>query len=228
MSTSSLKPLLLHAHSTGPNPYKVAILLQALDVAYTVKLWDFSSSSSGVKGEAFTAINPNGRVPALYDPNTGVTSWESLACINYVLRVYDTGKKFGPKDEEGGQRGRVEFEAWISFLVSTLGPMMGQCNWFRHYHDEKNEDAYKRYEAQVYRCFGVLEGQIKGHGGEWVLGGEGPSAVDYHFEPWMRQVGFAGLSLESYPVLKGWVERAQGLAEVVRAYESVKEGEEAK
>jgi hypothetical protein len=34
--------------------------------------------------------------------------------------------------------------------------------------------------------------------------------------------------LVSYPVLMGWVERAQGLAEVVRAYESVKEGEEAK
>ena len=105
MSTSSIKPLTLHAHSTGPNPYKVAILLQALNIAYTVKLWDFSSSSSGVKGEQFLAINPNGRVPALHDPNTGVTSWESLTCINYILRVYDTGKKFGPRDEEGGERG---------------------------------------------------------------------------------------------------------------------------
>jgi glutathione S-transferase len=44
----------------------------------------------------------------------------------------------------------------------------------------------------------------------------------------MRQVGFAGLSLDEYPTLKGWVERLQGLSEVVRAYESVKAGEEAK
>ena len=73
-----------------------------------------------------------------------------------------------------------------------------------------------------------MEGQIKGHGGRWVLSGEGPTAVDFHFEPWMRQVGFAGLSLEEYPTLKAWVERVQGLSEVVRAYESVKQGEEAK
>jgi glutathione S-transferase len=228
MSTNSLKPLILHAHSTGPNPYKVAILLEALNVAYTVKLWDFSSTSAGVKGPEFTAINPNGRVPALEDPNTGVTSWESLACINYVLRVYDSSNKFGPKEEEGGAGGRVEFEAWTSFLISTLGPMMGQCNWFRHYHDQKNEDAYKRYEAQADRCLGVLEGQVKGHGGEWILAGAGPTAVDFHFEPWMRQVEFAGLSLERYPTLKGWVKRVQGLSEVVRAYQSIKEGEEAK
>lgn len=227
MSTNSLRPLNLHAHSTGPNPYKVAILLEALNIAYTTKLWDFSATSAGVKGPEYTAINPNGRVPALEDPNTGVTSWESLACINYVLRVYDSSHKFGPRESEGEQ-GKADFEAWISFLVSTMGPMMGQCNWFRHYHDQKNDDAYKRYEAQAYRCFGVLETQVKGHGGQYILKGDGPTAVDFHFEPWMRQVEFAGLSLEKYPGLKAWRERVQGLAEVVRAYENVKKGEEQK
>ena len=225
MSTNSLRPLILHAHSTGPNPYKVAIALEALNLAYTVKLWDFSATSAGVKGPEFTAINPNGRVPALEDPNTGVTSWESLACINYLLRVYDPSNKLGPKEDE---QSRAEFDAWTSFLVSTLGPMMGQCNWFKHYHAEKNEDAYKRYEVQAYRCLGVLETQVKGHGGEWILKGEKASAVDYHFEPWMKQVEFAGLKLDEYPALKAWRERVQGLAEVVRAYKAVGEGEHAK
>ena len=225
MSTNSLRPLILHAHSTGPNPYKVAIALEALNLAYTVKLWDFSSTSAGVKGPGFTAINPNGRVPALEDPNTGITSWESMACINYLLRVYDPSNKLGPKEDE---QSRAEFDAWTSFLVSTLGPMMGQCNWFKHYHAEKNEDAYKRYEAQAYRCLGLLETQVKGHGGEWILKGEKASAVDYHFEPWMKQVEFAGLKLDEYPALKAWRERVQGLAEVVRAYKAVGEGEHAK
>lgn len=227
MSTNSLKPLTLHAHGTGPNPYKVAIVLEALNLAYTVKLWDFSSTSAGVKGPEFTRINPNGRVPALEDPNTGVTSWESMACVNYLLRVYDSGNKLGPK-EEGGEQAKADFEAWTSFLISTLGPMLGQCNWFRHYHSEKNDDAYKRYEAQAYRCLGVLETQVKGHGGEWILAGGKPSAVDYHFEPWMKQVEFAGLSLDEYPTLKSWRERVQGLAEVKRAYKAVSEGEQAK
>ena len=228
MSTNSLQPLVLHAHSTGPNPYKVAITLEALNLAYTVKLWDFSATSAGVKGAEFTAINPNGRVPALEDPNTGVTSWESLACVNYLLRVYDPEGKLGPV-KEAGEQGKADFDAWTSFLVSTLGPMMGQCNWFRHYHAEKNEDAYKRYEAQAYRCLGVLEEQVEGHGGEWILAGsKRATAVDYHFQPWMNQVEFAGLSLDEYPSLKAWRERVQGSAEVVRAYKAVSEGEHAK
>ena len=226
MSTNSLKPLVLHAHHTGPNPYKVAIALEKLDLAYTVKLWDFSASSSGVKGAEFTAINPNGRVPALEDPNTGVTSWESLACINYLLRVYDQGGKLGPS-KAAGEQGRADFDAWTSFLVSTMGPMMGQCNWFRHYHPEKIEGALKRYEEQAYRCFGVLEEQLGKSGGKYIVGGEKPSVVDVHFYPWVYQYNFAGLSLEKYPKVKGWLDSIAGLDEVKRAYERVPNGEKA-
>ncbi|KAK3209061.1 hypothetical protein GRF29_69g581781, partial [Pseudopithomyces chartarum] len=115
---SSLQPLILHAHTTGPNPYKVAIALEILSLPYTVKLWDFGDAPNGVKGPAFTAINPNGRVPALEDPNTSVTSWESGACLNYLLRTYDDASKggkniLGPRDDE---QSRVEHDQWIFFL----------------------------------------------------------------------------------------------------------------
>jgi glutathione S-transferase len=60
MSTSMLKPLILHAHSTGPNPYKVAIALEALNIPYHVKVWEFGDAANGVKGPEFLKINPNG------------------------------------------------------------------------------------------------------------------------------------------------------------------------
>ncbi|THV78108.1 hypothetical protein D6D29_07931 [Aureobasidium pullulans] len=145
----------------------------------------FASDSHGVKGPEFLAINPNGRVPALQDPNTNITSWESMACINYLLRNYDTDDK----------------------LV-------------------ENDDAYKRYEAQAYRYFGVLEVQLVSHEGGWVIAGENHSVVDLHFEPWIRQYGYAGLCLDEYPNLKAWLERVQGLPEVIKAYDMVKAGEE--
>ncbi|THX46485.1 glutathione S-transferase [Aureobasidium pullulans] len=223
MSNNTIKPLILHAHATGPNPYKVAAVLEALDLPYNVKLWTFASDSHGVKGPEFLAINPNGRVPALQDPNTNITSWESMACINYLLRNYDTDDRLGASSEAG----RVEIDQWTSFLISTMGPMIGQCNWFRHYNAVKNDDAYKRYEAQAYRCFGVLEVQLKSHEGGWVIAGENHSVVDLHFEPWIRQYGYAGLSLDEYPKVKGWLDRVQGLPEVIKAYEMVKAGEEA-
>ena len=117
------KPLLLHAHNTGPNPYKIAVALELLDLPYEVKLWQFGDADNGVKGKQFLKINQNGRVPALEDPNTGVTSWESGAVLNYLLRVYDKQNKLGPKGNS--EQDRVDFDKWTFFLVSSLGPMMG-------------------------------------------------------------------------------------------------------
>lgn len=118
------KPLILHAHAFGQNPPKVAIVLEALEVPYEVRLWQFGAETNGVKGPEYLKINENGRVPALQDPNTGVTAWESNACINYLLRVYDNENKLGPKDNE---QDRVDFDKWTSFLLSTLAPMQGKC-----------------------------------------------------------------------------------------------------
>ena len=223
---SSLKPLVLHAHSTGPNPIKIAAALEFLSLPYTIKMWDFSDNpSTGVKGSTFLSINENGRVPALQDPNTDVVAWESGACMNYLRRTYDKdGKVLGPKANRSSsaEQGLVDFDKWEYFLLTTLGPMTGQVNWFRHYNAQKNEDALGRYEEQAYRCYGVLEGQLAKSGGESVLEG-GLSAVDLHFEPWVKQHEFAGLSLEKYPYTKKWLEKMGGLKEVKEAYRKIAE-----
>lgn len=135
--SGQLKPLILHAHATGPNPIKVAIVLEFLSLAYEIKMWDFGDDpSKGVKGVSFTKINENGRVPALEDPNTGVVSWESGACVNYLRRRYDSeGEKLGPRGKDGGkaeEQDVVDFEKWEYFLLTTLGPMTGQANWYRY------------------------------------------------------------------------------------------------
>lgn len=224
-STSNLKPLLLHAHTTGPNPIKIAIALEYLSLPYTVKHWDFSTTSTGVKGPEFLAINPNGRVPALHDPNTDVTSWESGAVLAYLLRTYDSDNKIlGPVD--ASPQGLVDFDKWVYFLVSTLGPMTGQVNWFRHYHGKENNDALERYVKQTERCYGVLEEQLGRSGGETVLGGGRVSAVDLHFEPWLRQHAFAGVGLETFPKVEGWLKGMEGRKEVKEAYRRIKEGTE--
>jgi len=47
--------------------------------------------------------------------------------------------------------------------------MTEQTIWYRHYNEVKNEDALKRYVAQTYRIYDVLEGQLKKSSGEIVL-----------------------------------------------------------
>lgn len=218
--TSKLKPLVLHAHESGPNPYKVAILLELLSVPYQVKLWEFGDGPKGVKGPAFLAINENGRVPALEDPNTGVNSWESGAVINYLLRLYDKENSFGPRGTS--EQDRVDFEKWILFLLTGLGPMSGQVNWYRHYNESKNEDALQRYVGQVYRSYDVLEAQLKKSGGKSVLEG-GFSAVDVHFYPWVWEYEYGGLSLERYPLIRKWMDIVGGLEEVKAVYKKMPE-----
>lgn len=64
--------LTLHGHAMGANPWKVAIILEELGISYKHKLWAFPD----LKKEPFESLNPNGRVPALEDPNTGVNIFE--------------------------------------------------------------------------------------------------------------------------------------------------------
>lgn len=224
MAPNDLKALTLHAHSGGgPNPLKIAIALEVLSVPYKVRLWDFGDDPAhGVKGQAFTAINENGRVPALEDPNTGVVAWESGAVMNYLLRNYDADNVLGPRGPS--EQDRVDLDKWTLFLLTGLGPMMGQTNWFRHYNAEKNEDALKRYTEQVYRHFDVLEQQVAKSGGRSILEG-GFSAVDAHTYPWLSVFGYAGLSLDKYPSLKKWYEEIGKMKEVKAAYEKVSKAE---
>jgi len=48
------------------------MVLEELKIPYSIRFLEFSEA----KEESFTKINPNGRLPAIKDPNTGITLWE--------------------------------------------------------------------------------------------------------------------------------------------------------
>ena len=66
------KPIHLYSHATGPNPWKVVIFFEELGIPYETEYVDFAN----IKSEPFISVNPNGRVPAIKDPNTDITLWE--------------------------------------------------------------------------------------------------------------------------------------------------------
>ncbi|KAH7009364.1 glutathione S-transferase [Microdochium trichocladiopsis] len=234
---ADLKPLTLHAHSGGPNPFKIASALEFLSLPYTVKVWDFNDDpTTGLKGTTFlTTISENGRVPALEDPNVTVDggkpviSWESGACMNYLRRVYDAdGKVLGPRNAKGetgsgkvSEQDRVDFEKWEYLLLTTVGPMMGQTNWFRHYNPTPNEDALNRYVGQVNHYFGLIEKQLAKTDGASILPG-GVTAVDLHYEGWIHQTAYAGIDMQPYPLLAKWAKMMIELEPVKAAYAKIK------
>src|ERR1700712_3125914 len=87
---AQLKPIKLYGFGRTANPTKVAIVLEELGLA-----WENSPVSlADVKKPEYTAINPNGRLPSIQDPNTGLTLWESGAILEYLIETYDKERKF--------------------------------------------------------------------------------------------------------------------------------------
>ena len=66
-TSSTIKPLTVYGHYVGPNPWKVRIILEELSIPYEWCPVEFRD----VKGEEYVKVNPNGRLPAVEDPNTG-------------------------------------------------------------------------------------------------------------------------------------------------------------
>ena len=81
---------------------------------------------SAIKEEPYISVNPNGRVPAIEDPNTGVTLWESGAIIEYLMDTYDKdGKLHYTNSPE-----KFTQLSWMHFQMSGQGPYFGQKAWF--------------------------------------------------------------------------------------------------
>jgi glutathione S-transferase len=68
----SIMPLELWGHWGAPNPFKVSIILESLELPYQIHELELSE----VKQESYIKLNPNGRLPTLQDPNTGLTLFE--------------------------------------------------------------------------------------------------------------------------------------------------------
>lgn len=67
-----MEPVLLYAHGPTANPVKVAIVLEELGLPYKVK----ETGYDAIKVEPYITLNPNGRLPAIEDPNTGFKLFE--------------------------------------------------------------------------------------------------------------------------------------------------------
>ena len=171
---SSLKPITLYSHKGGPNPWKVAIILEELGVPY-------ENTFPAVKEEPYLSINPNGRVPAIEDPNTGITLWESAAIIQYLIENYD---KEGKISYSKAPEKHYQMQ-WLAFQVSGQGPYFGQAAWFAHFHPEKLPSAQERYIKEIDRVCGVLDTWLQKH--EYLVGDKCTFA-DLSFITWAQIV----------------------------------------
>lgn len=113
-------PLKLYG-TAGPSANSVRLILDELNIKYEA----IEMAGKDAKSPEYVAkINPNGRIPALEDPNTGVTLWESGAIIEYLVEKYDTTNALS------FPQGSPEFWAakqYLFFQVTGQGPYFEQA-----------------------------------------------------------------------------------------------------
>ncbi|EDN03128.1 hypothetical protein HCAG_00992 [Histoplasma mississippiense (nom. inval.)] len=190
------KPLVLHGKLIVPNPFKVALILGELNLPYIIDLIELAD----VKTPA--ALNPNGRLPALTDPNTGLGIWESGAIIEYLVAMYDNG----PKRKLSFEPGSVDHWhaiQWLHFQMSGQGPYFGQSFWFQNHHPEILPSAITRYENEARRVCSVLDGWLEGRLGKCIRYGTDGGAFDQEKE---------------FPHMHAWLERIKGREAVKKAF----------
>jgi glutathione S-transferase len=84
-----------------PNGQKISIILEELGLAYGLayKTTPINFGKSEQKTGQFTAINPNGRIPAIVDhARNGFNVFESGAIFLYLVEHYDKEYKFSFED----------------------------------------------------------------------------------------------------------------------------------
>ncbi|WP_445638476.1 Glutathione S-transferase [Nostoc sp. DSM 114161] len=181
---------------TTPNGRKASVMLEEVGLPYNVYKIDIT------KQEQFTpeyiAINPNSKIPAIVDGETGIKVFESGAILIYLAEKTD---KLLPKD----QKSRFQVLEWLMFQMAGVGPMFGQLNHFKRFAPEKIPYAIERYEKETLRIYGVLDKQLQDN--EFICGDY--SIADIATYPWVAIYEFQGLTLDNYPNLQRWVETVQ-------------------
>jgi glutathione S-transferase/GST-like protein len=177
-----------------PNGWKASITLEELGLPYELHVIDLAS---GAQKEAwFTAINPNGRIPAIVDREEGdFAVFESGAIMMYLAEK--TGRLM-PRD----LKGRSRVVQWLMFQMGGVGPMMGQANVFTRYFPEHLPSVIDRYRREGRRLFEVLDRHLASN--EYLAGDY--SIADIANWSWVHTYDWPGIDISGLGNLKPWMD----------------------
>jgi len=192
-----------------PNGVKVSIMLEEIGLAYEPHLVDFNKGDQ--KTPEFLSLNPNGKIPAIIDPNgpggKPLPLFESGAILQYLAEK--TGKLL-PADAAR----RWQTIQWVHFQMAFVGPMFGQVGFFHKFAGKDYEDKRPRdrYVNESKRLLGVMESRLEGR--QWFMDDE-YTIADISMLGWVRNlIGFYGarelIAFDSLKHVPKWLDR--GLA----------------
>jgi GST-like protein len=192
-----------------PNGVKVSIMLEEIGLPYEPHAVDIGKNETWTP--EFLSLNPNGKIPAIIDPNgpggRPIALFESGAILLYLAEK--TGQLLSSEPHR-----RYETIQWVFFQMAAVGPMFGQLGYFHKFAGREIADKrpLERYSAESKRLLGVLEMRLANRA--WMMGDE-YTIADISLLGWVRNlIGFYGagdlVGFESLEHVPAWLER--GLA----------------
>jgi len=190
-----------------PNGVKVSIALEEMALPYEPHLVDIMKNESWT--EEFLSLNPNGKIPAIVDPDgpggEPIGLFESNAILLYLAEK--TGKLI-PADRAG----QLHVREWLFLQAAHIGPMFGQVGFFHKFAGKEIEDKRPRdrFVAEAKRMLKLLDDRLA-DGRPWLMGDDF-TIVECACLGWVRNlIGFyeAGelVDYASLSHVPGWLER---------------------
>ncbi|MEO6363700.1 MAG: glutathione S-transferase N-terminal domain-containing protein [Caldimonas sp.] len=168
--------LKLYYHPT-PNPAKVALFLEEAELPYEFVPVDTRKGEQ--HSDAYKAINPNAKTPALIDGD--VVVFDSNAILLYLA------EKTGRFLPENTPVQRAAMYSWLMFVATGIGPFSGQCVHFRHAAPEPKSYALNRYDFEAWRHWRILDARL---GESPYTLGDTYTLVDMAVWGWARMVPY--------------------------------------
>ncbi len=201
-----------------PNGVKVSIMLEETGLPYEPHTINIGQNETWTP--EFLSLNPNGKIPAIIDPDgpggKPLGLFESGAILVYLA---EKTRKFLPTDPVA----RIETIQWVFFQMAAVGPMFGQLGFFHKFAGREYEDKrpLERYRAEAHRLIRVLETRLAGRS---FIMGDDYTIADIALIGWVRNlIGFYGAGdLVAYHELKevpAWLERCLARPAVQRGLE---------
>lgn len=169
-------PLQLYSLAT-PNGVKVTVMLEELlaaghDAEYDA--WLINIMEGNQFGSGFVEINPNSKIPALRDHDTGSRVFESGAILMYLA------EKFGAFLPASGPA-RTETLNWLFWLQGSAPYLGGGFGHFYAYAPEKFEYPINRFAMEAKRQLDVLDKHLADN--EYLVGDD-YTIADIATAPW--------------------------------------------
>ena len=202
-------PIELHAFDT-PNGRKISVALEEMELAYTVKIVDIRKGDQ--QDPAFLKLSPNGKIPAIVDPDgpdgKPVSIFESGAILIYLGEK--TGK-FWPKTLAA----RIPVLEWLMFQHGGFGPIPGQVHHFLTVESEADRRyGIERFSKETRRLYGVMDRRLAGR--EFFA--DELSIADFAILGWAWRHPRHKVDLGDFPNVQRWYEAMMARAAVQRGF----------